>query len=162
LRKLLESSVSDTISLKEEIEIITTYVEIEKQRFSSSFEFSVECEINHPQEVYIPFMMVQPFVENAIWHGLLPKKADRSLKIIFKDYDETRILCIVDDNGVGRHNTSKQKDPLKKKSLAIDFIKQRLEIIGKASGIKGELKIIDKIDEGGAGTRVEILIPKLT
>lgn len=160
LRKLLESSTADTISLKEEIEILSTYVEIEKMRFDNAFDFSVRAEINNTADLYIPFMLVQPFVENAIWHGLMPKKDNRRLQVTFTELGENHILCEVDDNGVGRFQTTGQKDPLKQKSMAIDFIKQRLEIIGKVSGIKGSLSIIDKMENGqAAGTLVKIIIP---
>jgi LytS/YehU family sensor histidine kinase len=162
LRKLLESSQSDRISLQEEMEIINGYVEIEKMRFDNSFDYEIRSEIDGPEFVYIPFMLVQPFVENAIWHGLMRKSGNRFLKIHFSNLDEQRILCTVDDNGVGREFSAGQKDPLKKKSLAIDFITQRLELLSKFSGVRGTVRIIDKKENGESkGTTVEIIIPKI-
>ncbi len=162
LRKLLESSESDTISLKDEIEILTAYLDIEKLRFDNSFEYKITSGISNPDEVYIPFMLVQPFAENAIWHGLLNKEGIRSLHINFNDIDDKRILCEVDDNGVGREHKKKEEDQIKKKSLALDFIKHRLELIEKSTGIKGSLEIIDKKDAGqnSLGTTIKIIIPK--
>ena len=136
LRKLLESSESDTISLKEEIEILTAYLEIEKLRFDNSFEYKINSEMEQMEQVYIPFMLVQPFAENAIWHGLLNKKGLRLLTVSFKRLDERRIVCEIDDNGVGRDFKTNNVDPIKKKSLALDFIKQRLELLEQSTGIK--------------------------
>lgn len=163
LRKLMESSTTDKIVLAEEIDILKGYLEIEKMRFAHSFEFEIKCDVNEINEVYIPFMLIQPFVENAIWHGLIPKEGNRMISITFTKEDENKILCVVDDNGVGREEAKKRKDPLKKKSLAIDFIKQRLELLSQIKGIKCGFTITDKKDtnQNNIGTKVEILIPIL-
>lgn len=163
LRKLLESSVAETITLNEELDILEKYIQIEKLRFEDEFEYSVYCEVKNPENVHIPFMMVQPFVENAIWHGLLPAEARRKLTIEFLELDSTRILCTVDDNGVGRAYSASIKNPLKKRSLAMDFIKQRLELISKSVNIECGFKIIDKKSDNGqaAGTRIELVLPIL-
>jgi hypothetical protein len=163
LRKMLESSTAETISLSEEIEIIHNYLELEKMRFTNSFEYSITSTVKDPDSVKIPFMLIQPFVENSIWHGLLPKNEERVLKINLSELDEKRILCIVDDNGVGRAYSNEHKNPLKKKSLALDFISQRLELLKKSSGIDCYFNIIDKKDSSAnsLGTTVEIIIPKL-
>lgn len=163
LRKLLESSMADSISLKEEIEILTQYIEIEKLRFGNSFNFIIHSDIEHPETIFIPFMLIQPLVENAIWHGLLPKEKDQVLSISFTNVTDSLIICAVEDNGVGRTYATKQAHTSNKKSMALDFIKQRLEIIEKATGIKGRLVIVDKLnaDNESTGTLVEILIPKI-
>lgn len=163
LRKLLESSAAESISLKEEMEILNDYVEIEKLRFDKSFEFRMETNLSEPNKVYIPFMLIQPFVENAIWHGLLPKEGKRTLMVTFSEMDETKLICRIEDNGVGRKNSLNQKDPFRKKSMAIEFVKQRLEILEKATGIACRVNIIDKEDEAKSslGTVIEIIIPKI-
>lgn len=163
LRKLLETSSSESISLSEEIKILTTYVELEKLRFDKSFHFDLQNNVSEPDKVYIPLMLIQPFAENAIWHGLLPKKDNRRLTISFIDLNEDQLLCRIEDNGVGRGYSIKRKDPFRKKSMAIEFIKQRLEILEKVTHIKNGFTIIDKEDEAGngEGTVVEIIIPKL-
>ncbi len=163
LRKLLESSANDTISLMEEIDILSTYIEIEKLRFDNTFEFKISNEIPNPEKVHIPLMLVQPFVENAIWHGLLAKQGHRLLTIHFSPINERSLLCRVEDNGVGRQNSLKRHDPFKKKSMALDFTKQRLEMFEKATGIACyfEVKDLMTADGIGCGTRVEIIIPIL-
>ena len=164
LRKLLETSESDTISLKEEIEILTAYLEIEKLRFDNSFEYHINSNVELMQSVYIPIMLVQPFAENAIWHGLLNKKGMRFLKITFTTIDHEKILCEIDDNGVGRHYKQKEQGEIRKKSMALDFIRQRLDLIKQSTGIECSFEITDKLDNGGnsAGTLVRMIIPKST
>ncbi len=161
LRKVLESSDEESITIEEEIEIIQMYVEIEKLRFGNTFEFTLVNEVTETNRIKIPFMFVQPLVENAIWHGLMHKADHRKLLIHFKKIDEHHLMCIVEDNGVGRSYVNKNRDLIKKKSLALDFIKQRIDIIHKATGIKGAIKIIDKKDDqnNSLGTIVEIIIP---
>ncbi|MEO6302263.1 MAG: hypothetical protein ABIP51_03715, partial [Bacteroidia bacterium] len=102
------------------------------------------------------------FAENAIWHGLLNKEGKRTLNINFKDIDEHRILCEVDDNGVGRGFKKTSENTIKKKSLALDFIKHRLELIEKSTGVKCSLEITDKYDNNNnsIGTTIKIIIPK--
>lgn len=162
LRKLLESSESDTISLKEEIEILTAYLEIEKLRFDNSFEYTISSDIEMMQFVHIPIMLVQPFAENAIWHGLLNKKGMRFLKISFANLDDEKILCEIDDNGVGRGFKKTETGEIKKKSMALDFIRQRLDLIKQSTGIECSFEITDKVDsdDSAAGTLVRIIIPK--
>jgi hypothetical protein len=163
LRKLLESSEQDMISLKEEIDILKTYINIEKLRFDDSFEYEVKTTVAEINSVHIPFMLLQPFVENAIWHGLLPKKTNRLLNISFSDVDEKRICCVIQDNGVGRNYKVKETNTVKKKSLAIDYIRQRLNLLQISTGIECSLEINDLKNEDHIciGTQVKIIIPKL-
>jgi hypothetical protein len=163
LRKLLESSTAESITLEEEINILNNYIELEHLRFDDTFDFEVICNVPEPSNIHLPFMLVQPFVENAIWHGLMPKKGDRKLTITFNPLDELRIACIIEDNGVGSNTKSSNNNPLKKKSLAIEFIRQRLDLIEKSKGIKCYLKITDKRNDknGNTGTIVEVIIPKM-
>lgn len=162
LRKILESSTSDSMSLLEEIEILNHYVELECLRSENSFSYQIINKVPDPEKTFIPIMLVQPFVENAIWHGLMAKKENRQLTVSFENFDDARISCKVDDNGVGREHSYSRKDPIKKKSLATEFIKQRLELIEKAVGIPCYFEIFDKKKGTGQslGTTVTIIIPK--
>jgi len=162
LRKVLESSEAETISLKEEIDILNAYLKVEESRFENLFTYEVTCSVENIGHVHIPFMMIQPFAENAIWHGLLHKAGERFLSINFSDLDANRIMCIVDDNGIGRSFKEEKTRTVKKKSLAIDFTRQRLQLMQQATKIDSSLEIIDKKDDGGnsLGTTVKIIIPK--
>ncbi len=161
LRKLMESSKEDKISLEEEVQILQGYLEIEKLRFANSFNFEIICEVDKRSDIFIPFMLVQPFVENAVWHGLIPKKDEKFVSITFLRLDDNRIQCIIDDNGVGRDEALKHKDPLKKKSLAMDFIKQRLDLIARSKALECYFEITDKKDndQKSLGTTVVIILP---
>lgn len=163
LRKLLETSLSESISLKEEMDILRDYIEIEKLRFDKLFEYKIETNLPDADKVQVPFMLVQPFVENAIWHGLLAKNDLRILTVQFLDVDENTLICRIEDNGVGRRLSLAQQNPFRKRSMAIEFVTQRLEILGKAIGVKCFVKIVDKenSEQQSLGTLVEIIMPKL-
>src|SRR6185312_5444243 len=120
---------SDNISLKEELEILETYINIEKVRFGNSFEYTIHSDVKNPEAIFIPFMLIQPIVENAIWHGLLPKAVAKKLVIAFTD-NIGFITCKVEDNGIGI-DAKKQESllPARKRSMALEFIKQRLSIL---------------------------------
>lgn len=158
IRKILDSNVSDNISLEHEIELIHGYLEIEGMRFKEDikYELIIDPKII-PSAIIIPIMMVQPFVENSVWHGLRDKKGDKTIHISFYKLDEKYIECIIEDNGTGR----KKKEPnnLEKKSLATGFVIQRLDLLNKIHSLNCSLTIKDK--ENSGGTIVKIILPNL-
>ncbi len=164
IRLMIESNVKESISLEDEIDLIEKYLEIESLRFENVFNYNITVpkEID-PAEIFIPHFLLQPFIENAIWHALLPKPGDKHLEISFEIISEKILRCTIADNGVGRKNILEKTDGLKKKSLAINFIKKRLELMTKIYDEKYNLTIIDKVDEAGdsAGTTVIIALPIL-
>lgn len=161
LRQTIENN-EDFISLEQEIELLTGYIEMESLRFEQSFSFGIITDASlYPRHLKIPQMLIQPIVENAIWHGLLPKKEPGRLTVSFEQ-EGNKLLCTVDDNGVGRHHASNADAG--KKSLALTFIEQRLDLMGKAFGESCSIIITDKKNERGnsEGTRVEIRMPLIT
>lgn len=165
LRMILESSQEDHITLENEIDVLTRYIEIEALRFERSFTYEVITDAGiNTSKIKLPQMLVQPLVENAIWHGLLPKKGNRKLSIKFTREDPKTLLCIIDDNGVGRRARGEDEMVPKRKSLAISFIYQRLDLMSREGNGKYGIRIIDKTDEYGnsTGTRVIIKMPILT
>jgi hypothetical protein len=165
IREILETNTNESITIKEEVSILNGYLEMESLRFGQSFSYSINIDNQIIQEATrVPHMMVQPFVENAIWHGLLPKHNNRKLDISFQYNSEQTILCTVEDNGVGRNNGIKKKSTFKKKSLALSFVQQRLELISDMIMIKGRVELIDKTDDAGKsmGTQVLIMLPILS
>jgi tetratricopeptide (TPR) repeat protein len=164
MRKLLESNTKETITLKEEIEILEKYLEIESLRFNNVFSYTINVKEGvEPSQLNIPHFLTQPFVENAIWHGLLPKDGDKQLTITFEKQNEKTLLCSIEDNGVGRQNELRQHESEEKQSLAIGFIKQRLGLLSKVKKTNYTLELIDKKDEQGnnAGLTVRITLPIL-
>lgn len=159
MRKLLESNVKESISLAEEIELIEKYLEIESLRFGNVFEYEISVEEGLiPAEIHIPHFLMQPVVENAIWHGLLPKTGPKQILLTFKKADSETLLCSVDDNGVGRKSIDKNSGG--KQSFALQFIHQRLELMSKIMKKNYEITITDKIENNqSAGTLVCILMP---
>ena len=159
-RNILESSMDAHVSLKEEIEMLVDYLELESLRFDNSFSYTINVDENlNPDNVTIPLMIMQPFVENAIIHGLLPKKGDdKKLSINFKkSYDF--MICEVDDNGVGRQMAENNKHYHKKERISrgLQVTKERLRVFGKADD---SLQILDKfVDDTPVGTKVMFKIP---
>lgn len=164
LRKILESSTDEHITLENEIDILDKYIEIESLRFDHAFSYEIIIDEKlHKRNVRIPHMLVQPFVENAIWHGLLKQESRKDLKITFGYISEESLSCTIDDNGAGRTAKKTEQTLLKKKSLGIHFTSQRLELMRKEWGGNFGVEITDKVTESGtpAGTRVLITIPIL-
>lgn len=164
LRKTLESNVNESIKLSDEIEIINNYIELESLRFNQNFSFKVTVhESITSREYLIPQMLIQPFIENAIWHGLLLKEGERELIIDFRMLNENLLECTIEDNGIGRELARQNQSTHSKKSLAIYFNRQRLELINLTRNIDCGFEIIDKMNNFGkaAGTKVIVRIPIL-
>jgi len=155
IRQILDSNMSDTLSLEMEIELLNRYLEIEDLRFKDSIKHLVLVENVIPSAVTIPIMMVQPFVENAIWHGLRDKEGEKIITISFSLFETAYIKCVIEDNGTGR----KIKPNPGKKSLSTGFVKQRLDLLNKIHNLSCNLTITDK--PNGTGTIVTLLMPIL-
>ncbi|WP_160716443.1 sensor histidine kinase [Chitinophaga solisilvae] len=164
MRQMLNNSRKSYISLEEEIAFLTRYLELEKIRFAHSFTYHFIMEdALKDYTVYIPPMIIQPIVENAIKHGLAPKNSSGYLEIRLEMVDDL-LYCSVDDDGIGwdKSNSIKSSRLIKHESTALSVIKERLQIIKSFNGSVGKLEIIDKFKSGFGnkeGTLVEILIP---
>lgn len=158
MRKILESNTTENISLADEIDILKRYLELEQLRFQEDFTYSITLDDSvKSTQIRIPIMMIQPFVENAIWHGLMNKEGERILEIRFSIEDEKYLLCIVEDNGLGR--VERENVLKEKKSLATFFVRSRLDLINKIHNLECDLQIIDKPNFGG--TKVVLRLPIL-
>lgn len=164
MRQMLNNSRKSYISLEEEIAFLTRYLELEKIRFAHSFTYHFILEDALKEyTIYIPPMIIQPIVENAIKHGLAPKNISGYLEIRLEMVDDL-LYCSVDDDGIGwdKSNSIKSSRLIKHESTALSVIKERLQIIKSFNGSVGKLEIIDKFKSGFGnkeGTLVEILIP---
>jgi ligand-binding sensor domain-containing protein len=162
MRKILETSENKEIELAEETEILELYLELEQLRFGSDFQYSITIspEIDRTL-VHIPSMIIQPFVENALKHGLLHKRGKKQLSIKF-DTRETYLVCTINDNGVGRKKSEeiKQRSPLQHKSFATAATEKRLILINMNRQNKIRLTIKDLYEgEMATGTEVCLEIP---
>jgi LytS/YehU family sensor histidine kinase len=162
MRKILEISEQNQVDLNEEIEILKLYLELEQLRFGTDFEFSIICDLDINQNtIFIPSMIIQPFVENAIKHGLLHKKGNKLLAIRFEKIAES-IICTIKDNGVGRQKAAeiKSRSPIAHKSFATNATQKRLELININRKNKITLEFTDLYtDNVASGTEVKIIIP---
>jgi hypothetical protein len=158
-RTVLEMSERDTITLTEEFNALNLYLELEKMRFSKNFEFTIHKEtIRNPEIIEIPPMLIQPYVENAIKHGLLHREGHRQLDIDFKLNDNQVLVVTIDDNGIGRKK-SEELNQLKKdksRSFSTAANKKRLEILN--SSIHQAIEIIDKYDKEGNATGTTVIL----
>ncbi len=159
LRLILNNSRQNQISLHDEIYALDIYIDFERMRFSSKFDYELviedDVDINH---VHIQPLTLQPFVENAIWHGLMQKKETGKLKIhIFKNGNMVKI--IIEDNGIGRKKAKEiEESGLEEtKSFGLKITKDRLSLMESIHGKKSNLKIVDLFDnKKAAGTKVII------
>ncbi|MBC7873621.1 MAG: histidine kinase [Ferruginibacter sp.] len=165
LRAILVHSDKETITLKEELEILSLYIELESIRFKESFIYTISVdEAIETEEIRIPTLLVQPFVENAIWHGLMHKEGDRVLKVAFTEENDF-IQCVIEDNGIGRKKAGEMKITTGQgkthTSKGIEVSKERLRTLQTKDGKEGTIMIIDLADTNGLpiGTRVEINFP---
>ncbi len=158
IRKILDSNMHESVSLNLEIELLEQYLELEKLRFDENIQYTIVTEDSLVSSIVrIPIMMLQPFVENAIWHGLLNKDGDKKISIAFSMVEDKYIFCVIEDNGIGRKEII--ETVVEKKSMAIAFIKQRLELLNKIHNLNCSLIIEDKINQ--QGTIVKIILPIL-
>lgn len=166
-RKILDESNRETISLGEEMETLDLYLQLEKMRFENVLEYTIELEgIKYPEQFKIPPMLIQPYVENAVKHGLMHKTSNRKLKIVFRyDEDQKIIQVNIDDNGIGRKRSAEInfKKNASHRSFSTKANKTRLDILNSDRVNPISVSIIDKTDEydNALGTLVQINIPVL-
>ncbi|MCW3103336.1 MAG: hypothetical protein JWO09_1776 [Bacteroidetes bacterium] len=163
IRNVLDSSSEQLVPLKTEIETLSLYVEIESKRFDNSFSFKITLEDNGlpADEIMVPSMILQPFIENAIWHGLMPKEGDKHLDVSFSIRSGTLVVCMIRDNGIGREKAGMIAAQRKKHtSRGISNIFDRIKLLEQTNALKVEIDIVDEADEKGmpAGTRIEVKI----
>lgn len=162
LRKVLENSEKETLPLNEELEWLTLYLELEKLRFGSDFSYQINTEkVNELYGTLIPTMLLQPFVENAVKHGLLHKEGIKRLEIDF--YEKGNYLvCEILDNGVGRAQAAEYRKGRGEthKSFATGAIQRRIEMLNSSGKFEIELHTDDLEFPNGksAGTLVRITI----
>ncbi len=161
MRYILDNSRESFIPVEDEINTLHLYMELEKVRFSNKFDFNINIEPEIDVErTYIPPMLIQPFVENSILHGIT-KKAEKGIINIELKKENNIIKCLIIDDGVGRKGSQKLKNQQKRKSLGMQLIKERLGLINKQMAETISVEIIDLKDEYGNanGTKVELNIP---
>jgi hypothetical protein len=159
IRLILETSKSTMIELKDEISIINHYLELEQLRMNNKFDYEINVNnITQPSEIEMPSMLIQPIVENAIWHGIANLKDRKGfIQINFELYNGL-LKCTITDNGVGRTQKQKKEKEINfKTSMGFNITKKRIELLRKSGT---NIEIHDLSDEKGnpCGTKVIITI----
>lgn len=165
VRNILNNSTSPYVSLKEELDTINLYVQIESMRFDNQFRFDLKIEESlNINRINIPSLLLQPYIENAIWHGLLHKEGDKNIEIRINQSSEDTINIAIEDNGIGRIGSQKQTTrDSKRKSYGMQLGENRLKLMNSEHQSKGDVEVIDLFDENNFnnGTLIEITLPIL-
>ncbi|MNQ77360.1 Sensor histidine kinase YpdA [compost metagenome] len=156
IRKNLEICTKSYISLEEELEYLNLYLKLEKNRFGDKLEYIFTIDENIDQEeTFIPSMLLQPYVENAIWHGIMPKETGGQIQINIKLQDAFYLNIEIIDDGVGIDNSLKNKKETHI-SKGMQLTKERLHLLGQIGAKPIHLSVRQNTTNG---TTVSISIP---
>lgn len=160
-RQILETSGQEQVTLQTEVDMLSNYLELEKLRFGDSFTYTLDIsEKIDPEDIQIPPMLIQPYVENALKHGLLHRQTDRRLAIVFKK-DGEMLHVTVTDNGIGRKAAGEiARRQSGHRSFSTSATAKRLELLRNGYGERGNVEILDLFEDGVAkGTEVRMKVP---
>lgn len=168
IRNILDYSKTNLITLKEEIESTELYIKMEQMRFTDKFDYKISIDPSINQNLKsIPPLILQPYVENSIWHGLLHKKVKGTIRISISQ-DSNYYNIKIDDDGIGRQKAQsiKTKTATKRKSHGMKITEDRIRLVHQLNCQGGTVDIIDKVDINGSpmGTTVviKLAIPEIT
>ena len=166
LRTILDFSDKTFIDLEEEIKFIQLYLSLEAMRMGNDFSYEVKvAQSILDEDIGVPSLIIQPFIENAIWHGLINKEGDKKLLVHFEqDSNSDRLTCRVDDNGIGREKSSESKRKnftLMHESKGIKITQERIELLKYQVKNNVSISITDIMNDQNIllGTRVELVLP---
>jgi len=162
IRMVLNNSKEALISLEDELETLRLYLDMEKLRFKNSFDYGFNFKnAVEVENIFIPPLLLQPFAENAIWHGLMHKQGRGFLNFDLST-EEKILTCVITDNGVGREKaeTLKSKSAENQKSMGLKITTDRLNLLNNNPGERTVFTIDDLTDESGnaSGTRIHLKI----
>lgn len=156
MRLTLENSENKEILLSDDLRLLKLYLDVESIRMVDKFTFEIKIDPNlDPDNVLVPPLILQPFIENSIWHGISKKQGKGHILIEIKKEGRS-IICSVDDDGVGRQTSLALKEKVGK-SMGIKITKSRIDIINRQKNTNGDISIIDK--PKNQGLRVEVKLP---
>ena len=164
IRLILHNSKNTVVPLKDDLEALKLYIEMESMRFDDLFDYEVQVDsaINM-ERIEVPPMLLQPYVENAIWHGLMQKTGARGKLDLKLKRSNGNMICYIEDNGIGRAASAKlkSKSATRRKSYGMKITSDRLAMLNNLAGADASVRIIDLANDTGeaTGTRVELIIP---
>lgn len=161
-RMVLNNSDRNLVTIEEEKNVLELYLELEQMRFEQSFVYCIDIDEDlEADDILLPSMLLQPYVENAIWHGLMHKDGYRELKISFNRIDEEIFKCTIEDNGIGRKKSFEIRErnatTKRHKSKGLQIAKDRLTLIDR-QGQHASVEIVDKYDPDDVATGTMIVI----
>lgn len=161
-RYVLESSSFKMIPLSEDLEALAFYMELEQLRMNRAFDFQINNSVDKPGQVFVPPMMIQPFVENSIWHGLSNRSSEG--KIVVKvESDENSLKVTIEDNGRKRIGSPEHALPggVRKTSMGMSLINERLAVLNRLYKTKAAFSIDDRAMDAtpSDGMRVLLTLP---
>jgi two-component sensor histidine kinase len=164
IRTLFNNADKKEISLHDEIETCKLYLQLEAMRFDAKFSHSVNVDENIDlKSIQVPALIIQPFIENAIWHGIVPREAGGRVEVNVKQVNDS-IEVIIDDNGIGREASGQNKasSGLAHQSKGMNLTQSRLDLENRLNETNARLETIDKKDDNGqsAGTRIVLTFSK--
>ncbi|MBI4929204.1 MAG: histidine kinase [Bacteroidetes bacterium] len=162
IRQVLSNSQHSSISLEKELEALKLYIELEQTRFKERFDFEILVDDNLPiEEIKVPTLLIQPYLENAIWHGIMHLNESKKGKLKVHLFLNVSVLkIIIEDNGIGRERSTLLKKESTHESFGMMLSEKRVDIL-KAINVKADIRIIDLYNDNkfSVGTRVEIDLP---
>ncbi len=161
LRTILQNSDKREITLYDEIETCRLYTQLESMRFGNKFSytFSIDPSVDL-KSIQVPALILQPFIENSIWHGIMPKEEKGHVKVSVEKIDDT-IHCIIDDNGIDRERARKNKfkhQASTHQSKGVNLTQSRLDLDNALNGRSATIKTIDKKDEDGTALGTTVIL----
>jgi hypothetical protein len=161
VRNILSNSSVTELSLDEELNTITLYLEIESMRFDNQFSHEIQVDkIVELNNIKIPSLLLQPYIENAIWHGLLHKVGSKKIIIRITQLEIEILKIEIEDNGIGRDESIKLNKTHSEKSKGMEIDEERLQLFDKNTK-QVKLQVVDLMDinKKPIGTRIEIKLP---
>jgi len=160
IRKVLDNSQFQFISLYDEMETLKAYMELEKARFANKFDYDITLNNISLNDYFIPAMILQPFVENAIWHGFANIEGNGQIRIEVLKQDSATLVISIEDNGIGRDQAEKNKTENGKtrKSYGTKLVENRLKLYNRLNKTDLRFEYQDLIDETGMGTGTKVFL----
>ncbi|MEO1438551.1 MAG: histidine kinase, partial [Bacteroidota bacterium] len=162
---ILNNSKAPSIPLAKELEALDLYIQMEQLRFTQQFDYELDVATDvNTEHIHIPPMILQPFIENAIWHGLMHKEDQGILRLSIKSLG-AYLLCEIEDNGIGRKAAMERKEKAAKTraSVGMKNTQTRMDLTRQLYQLEGSVEVIDLYGKEGLpeGTLVKLKIPKL-
>lgn len=163
IRRIFNNTQQEFVNLEEEIETIGLFLEIEKMRFGDKLSYEIVIDEKlEPAFMKIPNMLVQPHVENAVWHGIMHKNGKGLIRLEFSQLGEEQLKIIIEDDGIGRKasGTFKSKSATMHKSKGLELTKKRIELLNSIHNLQIRSEIHDLINSINepSGTRIELIM----